>query len=117
MYVGSQGILSEGENIFQERRIMSESGIIFCTLKYNDKDKAFDSKNFELLPYAVLPEEPATKVFFDKLKDDVFALASSTIKEAKTFDAKEMKIVIKKYIAKQVDKNFEKNPVIIVSIC
>lgn len=117
MYVGSQGILSEGENIFQERRIMSESGIIFCSLKITNKDNVFDLTNFELLPYAVLPEETETKEFFEKLNEDVSNLVSSTLKDAKTFDSKELKSIVKKYIAKQVDKNYEKNPVVIVSIC
>lgn len=117
MYVGSQGILSEGENIFQERRIMSESGIVFCSLKLNEKTNAFDNENFDLLPYAVIPEEKETNGFFQKLGEDVFNLVNSTIKDAKTFDSKELKTIIKKYIAKQIDKHYEKNPVIIVSIC
>lgn len=117
MYIGSQGLLSEGSNIFQERRIMSESGIIFCNLKYLEKNSLFDKDNFEFLPYAVIPDGFETKAFFEKLKEDVYILANNTIKDAKKFDSKEIKTILKKYISKQVDKFYEKNPIVIVSIC
>ena len=117
MYVGSQGILSEGDNIFQERKIMSESGIVFCVMKYDEKNQIFTKDNFELIPYAVLPDEKEAENFFEKLKENTINLANDSIKSVKKFDSKELKTVIKKFISKQIDKTYEKSPIVIVSIC
>ncbi|MCF0217694.1 MAG: ribonuclease J [Malacoplasma sp.] len=117
MYVGSQGILTEGANIFQERRIMSESGIVFCAIKYDEKNKTIDKNNFEILPYAVLPEEKETKAFFENLKEEAYTCATNAIKKMNNNDFKELKSIVKKFISKQIDKTYEKSPIVIVSIC
>lgn len=116
MYVGSQGLLSEGENIFHERQVMSESGIVFYTLKMNDDQKSFDENNYQITQYAVTVENEQTDEFFASVAKEALELANNTLAELKTYDSKELKNVIKKFISKQIDKNLEKTPIVIVTI-
>ncbi len=117
MYIGSQGLLTEGESIFHERHIMSDSGIIFYTIKYEEDKKVFNPTIYDLTRYGVTVENDDTKKTFAKIAEDALVLANNTLKEMKKIDSKEIKNVLKKYISKQVDKLFEKNPIVIVSVC
>lgn len=117
MYVGNQGLLSEGENIFHERQVMSESGIVFYTIKLNDDQKGFDLEKYQLTQYAVVVENDETNKFFATVAKDALDLAENTLKELKTLDTKEIKKIVKKYISKQIDKHLEKTPIVIVTIC
>lgn len=116
MFVGSQGLLSEGASIFHERQIMSESGIVFFALKLNEDQKTFNPNFYSLTQYAVTVDNDKTREIFATIAKDAFNLANSTLEELKKLDTKELKNIIKKYITKQIDKAFEKTPIVIVMI-
>lgn len=116
MYIGNQGLLTEGENIFKERQVMSESGIVFFSFCLNEDEKSFNSEKYELIQYAVTVDNESTKKQFNTIALDALNLANTTIQEMKKLDSKEIKNIVKKYISKQIDKQFEKNPIVIVMI-
>lgn len=116
MFVGSQGLLTEGANILQERQLMSESGIIFYSIEYNSKDKCFNEKNVDFQDYGVVPKNEETDKIFKQISKETFDFASKTLKEMSKFDSKELKQLVKKYISRQVEKTLEKEPIVIVTI-
>lgn len=116
IYVGSQGILDEGDNILQERNVMSENGVIFAAFEHDANNKCFDSKNYDIQHFGVLPKDINNKEWFDKVMLDAIDHANKIYQEVKKFDSKEFKTILKKFISKQVDKNFGKMPIVIPTI-
>lgn len=115
VYVGSQGILDEGENILQERQIMSENGIIFYSLEMGENNKFKDS-SIEMKHFGVVTDDKVNNDWFNQLEKETFSYASKVLEETKKYDAKEFKQIIKKHIAKSIEKTFMKTPIIIVTI-
>ena len=116
MFVGSQGLLTEGANILQERQMMSESGIIFYSLEYNNKDRCFNDKNIDFQDFGVVAKSHETDKLFKNISKEAFDFASKTLKEMNKFNSKELKQLVKRFISKQVEKNLEKEPIVIVTI-
>lgn len=116
MFVGSQGLLTEGANILQERQMMSESGIIFYSIEYNPKDKCFSDKNVDFQSFGVAPKNEETDKLFKQISQETFDFAAKALKEMNKFDSKELKQLIKKSISKQIEKVLEKEPIVIVTI-
>lgn len=117
MYVGGQGLLTEGENIFSERNVMSNSGIVFFVARLADDEKSFVDNSYQLNCQGVTIETDQNNEIFLSIAKGAFELASQTLNELGKFDSKEIKNVLKKYISKQIDKAFEKTPIVIIMIC
>ena len=116
MYVGAQGLLTEGDNIFFERNLMSDSGIVFFAIKLAEDQKSFVENGYEFSHQGVTIESDYVKETFANIAKEAWALANSSIKELDKLDAKEIKTQVKKFISKQIDKAIEKNPIVIVMI-
>lgn len=116
VYVGSQGILDEGDNILMERQVMSENGIVFYTLQLSSDYKSFKENCVDLKHYGVVPCDKEQIEWFNNLAKDTFNFASKTLSETKKYDAKEFKPLIKKEISKKIEKNFGKTPIVIITI-
>lgn len=115
IYVGSQGILDEGENILQERQVMSENGIVFYSLEMDENNK-FKETSVEIKHFGVVTNDQVNIDWFKQLEKETFNYASKALEETKKYDAKEFKQVVKKHIAKSIEKVFMKTPIIIVTI-
>ncbi len=117
VYVGNQGsILDEGDNILMERQVMSENGIVFFSLLLDDNKKEFDLQNVDLKHFGVVPNDKEHLDWFNNLSKEAFEFSRSSLKEMGKFDAKEFKPLIKKYISKQIEKYFNKTPIVIISV-
>ena len=116
IYVGAQGILDEGENILQERGVMSENGIVFIVLQHDSANKCFDPNNHDIKHFGVVPEDQKNLEWFKSLNLEILDFANKTYKEIKKYDSKEFKSLIKKYASKQIEKYFGKTPIVIPTI-
>ena len=116
VYVGSQGILNEGVNILQERHVMSENGIVFYLIEFNESKKQFDDRYVSLRQYGVISEEKENLNWINELANEALTFANSNVSSEKKVDFKELKQNIKKFIAKQIEKTFSKTPIVVVSI-
>lgn len=116
IYVGSHGVMNEGENIFFERQIMSENGIIFFSLKLNKDVWKFDEEYF-LNQSGVVVEDDVNLDILNSISSEAYSLACDLLKtENKKSDIKELKNSVKKLISKRIEKNFDKQPIVITMI-
>lgn len=116
IYVGSQGILDEGDNILHERQIMSENGIVFFSLTYDENKKVFDNDYVSFQHYGVFTNDPENNELTKTIVNETLNHSQTFINPEGNNDFKEIKQNIKKFIVKQIEKKFNKTPIVIVTI-
>lgn len=116
VFVGIHGIMHDDENILREREIMGANGIIFCVFKLNTAQNFFDKRFYEIIPYGVTFENQTSMKVFNDIKQDIFDFVSGLLTTEKSYNLKSIKDMIRKRIAKKIEKTLFKNPLIIVSI-
>lgn len=116
IYVGSQGILDEGDNILHERQIMSENGIVFFSLTYDENKKVFDNDYVSFQHYGVFTNDEENNELIKTIVNETLNHSQTFINPEGNNDFKEIKQNIKKFIVKQIEKKFNKTPIVIVTI-
>ncbi|MEG2198388.1 MAG: ribonuclease J [Malacoplasma sp.] len=115
-FVGSQGLLMEGNNILMERKMMAENGIIFFSiLSKNNNSESKDTCDWQDIGVFSNDLQNIEKRL--QMKNETLSFyAKSIVDPNLVSDQKTLKQLIKKFIAKQVEKFCYKTPIVIVSI-
>ena len=102
-------------SLLNERKLMSENGVVFISA-YNKKNTA-DIKvaNFDLSTYGVLSDTDFIKENLDKLKENLIQMIVDGYKD-KSISQKELKNSIKRVTSKFYEKNIFKTPLVLSTL-
>ena len=102
-------------SLLNERKLMSENGVVFISAYIKKNNADIKVANFDLSTYGVLSDTDFMKENLDKLKENLIQIIVDGYKD-KSISQKELKNSIKRVTSKFYEKNIFKTPLVLSTL-